>query len=137
MYFPDLDPGMLPERSFIMGILSTLRGEEMKELIKNARENRSLVNKVDNDELIWMSTDVRNDIFEILPHKSMTFLRVLLNYSHTWKSKFLVEARSQTQEKESKLKKVQRKSWITKKRGKKWWGGKEYELNTCFYLINI
>ena len=76
MYFPDLDPGKLPERSFIMGILSTLRGEEMKELIKNARENRSLVNKVDNDELVWMSTDVRNDIFEILPHKSMTFLRV-------------------------------------------------------------
>ena len=44
-YFPDLDQGKLPERFFIMGALWTLRGEEMKELIKNERENRSVVNK--------------------------------------------------------------------------------------------
>ena len=55
----------------------------MRELIKNARENRWLSNKVDNDEFVWMSSDVRNEIFEILPHKSMIFLRVYLNYSHT------------------------------------------------------
>ena len=63
MYFPDLNPGKLPERSFIMGILSTLRGEETKRLVKIYEKKGSLANKAYNDELVWMSTDIRNEIF--------------------------------------------------------------------------
>ena len=63
MYFPDLNPGKLPERSFIMEILSTLRGEETKRLVKMHEKKGSLANKAYNDELVWMSTDVRNEIF--------------------------------------------------------------------------
>ena len=33
-YFPDLDDSKLPERNFMIGILSTLREEEMRQLIK-------------------------------------------------------------------------------------------------------
>ena len=72
-YFPDLDPGKLPERFYIMGVLCTLRGEEMKELIKNVRENRSIANKTNNDQLVWMTTEIRDHIFDILPQKSTEF----------------------------------------------------------------
>ena len=57
-----------------MGILSTLRGEEMKGLIKNARENRSVANKADNDELVWMDKTAKDEIFEMLPQKSMVLI---------------------------------------------------------------
>ena len=32
MYIPVLNPGKLSERTFIMGILSTIRGEKMKKI---------------------------------------------------------------------------------------------------------
>ena len=57
-----------------MGILSTLRGEEIKGLIKNARENRSVANKADNDELVWMDKTAKDEIFEMLPQKSMVLI---------------------------------------------------------------
>ena len=71
--FPDLYPGNLPERFYIMRILCTLRGEEMKELIKNARENRSIVKKTNNDQLVWMATEIRDHFFDILPQKNTEF----------------------------------------------------------------
>ena len=61
-----------------MGILSTLRGEEMKGLIKNARENRSVANKADNNELVWMDKTAKDEIFEMLPQKSMVLIKNLL-----------------------------------------------------------
>ena len=68
-YFPDLDQDKLPERRFLMGILSTLRTEEMKRLISEARANRSITTQHDEDELIEMSLAVKTEIFKALPQK--------------------------------------------------------------------
>ena len=91
-YFPDLEPGKLPERFFIMGILSTLRTGEMKKLIKDARENRSISSRADEDQLVWMTTKVKDEIFDILPQKSIIYYFAYNDCSDSRKSELLDEA---------------------------------------------
>ena len=69
-YFPDYEANQLPERDFIIGVLSTQRISEMKELIKDARSHRSLANRKEEDEMIEMTYAAKNEIFDILPQKS-------------------------------------------------------------------
>ena len=49
---PDLEDGKLPERDFLMGILFTLKANEMKDLIQEAKDNRALTNNNDSDMMI-------------------------------------------------------------------------------------
>ena len=69
-YFPDYEANQLPERDFIIRVLSTQRTSEMKELIKEARSHRSLANRKEEDEMIEMAYAAKNEIFDILPQKS-------------------------------------------------------------------
>lgn len=69
-YFPDLDENKLPERNFMIGILSTLRNKEMRELIKESRKNRSVSNNPDQNELIEMTPLTRDEIMGVFPQKS-------------------------------------------------------------------
>ena len=75
-YFPDLDNDKLPERSFMFKILSTLRTQGLKQLLKEARECRSISNNDDQDQLVEMDTNVKVEIFRILPQKSNLFIQV-------------------------------------------------------------
>ena len=43
-YFPDYEADQISERNFIVGVLSTKRITDMKELIKEVRTHRSFVN---------------------------------------------------------------------------------------------
>ena len=61
-YFPDIDHGKLLERSFVMSILSTLKTEEMRELIKAARNNRSIASNPDEEEMIEMTDHAKEEI---------------------------------------------------------------------------
>ena len=69
-YFPDYEADQLPERNFIVGVLSTKRTTEMKELIKEARAHRSLVNIKEEDQMIEMTYAAKNEVFDILPQRS-------------------------------------------------------------------
>ena len=69
-YFPEFEDSKLPERDFMIGILSTLRGDKMRQLIKTARSKRSIVNTSDQSQLVEMSVDIKDDLFSILPQKS-------------------------------------------------------------------
>ena len=79
-YFPDYEPHQLPERFFIMGILSTLRRDEMRQLIYEARQNRSLANNDDEDQLIEMNSRIKDEIFSLVPlkSKSIEFLSTVI-----------------------------------------------------------
>ena len=76
-YFPNLAPNQLPERKFIIGILSTLRNNEMRKLIKNARKNRSLTNNPEKDQMIQMTSCIREEVMKILPQKSIVLVLCL------------------------------------------------------------
>ena len=56
-------------------ILSTLRKDELKQLIHEAREHRSIINNENQDELIEMDPLIRDEIFSILPQKSKFYLK--------------------------------------------------------------
>ena len=73
MYFPDLEESQQPERSFILSILSTLRLEELRTLIQEARSHRSIINNSDRNQLIEMQSDIKDTIFGVLPQKSNAF----------------------------------------------------------------
>ena len=51
-YFPNLEDNWLPDRDFMWTILSTLREDEVKKLVKDARKNRDVGNEEDKQELI-------------------------------------------------------------------------------------
>ena len=72
-YFPDMEDGTLPERDFLMGLLCTLKSDEMKELIKEARDNRALSNNSDADMMIEVTDNARDQLLGLLPNKSKCF----------------------------------------------------------------
>ena len=49
-YFPDLDGRKLPDKSFLIKILSTLRAQELKQLLKEAGEHRACSNNDEKDQ---------------------------------------------------------------------------------------
>ena len=51
-YFPDVQKDELPNRSFMWMILSTLKPDECKQLINEARVARSKKDEENNNELI-------------------------------------------------------------------------------------
>ena len=78
LYFPDIEDHQIPERRFLMGILWTKRKEEMRNLIKTARSNRSISNIPDENDLIQMTPGTKDEIMKLLPHKS----KMIIIYSH-------------------------------------------------------
>ena len=78
-YFPDQDDHQLPERSFMLGVWSTLKPGEMKNLIKNTWE-KCLNRKSDLDEnLIAITPAIKEEIWQLLPQKS--YFELLLQKS--------------------------------------------------------
>ena len=60
----------MPVRSFCLSILSTLRHEELKVLIQEARKHRSLTSETDDNNKIEMTPNIKDALFSILLQKS-------------------------------------------------------------------
>ena len=75
-YFPDYDEGQLPERAHLFGVLSVVRPDELKALIADSRKKRSLKEQNDEDDLIHVSSAIREEILNIPSRKckSLVFL---------------------------------------------------------------
>ena len=69
-YFPDYDPGQLPERFFLLGLLSTYKPVQMQELIDDERKQRALTNLKEDDDMIMMTLNFKSDMLNLLPQKS-------------------------------------------------------------------
>ena len=87
-YFPDLEVGKLPEIDFLMGILSSLRFDEMKELIKEARDNRALTCNNDTDLMVEVTKSAGDQLLSLLPTKSKYLFIGFNHNSLPWKSPF-------------------------------------------------
>ena len=71
IYCPDYDEGTLPGKEFIVGIISTLKPEETKTLVEEARKKRSVSNKEDKQELVNIEKSIRDEIFGVLTQKGI------------------------------------------------------------------
>ena len=57
-YFPNYEEGSLPERSFLWGILGTLKRDKWKALLKEARNRRGKKEVENKDELIEIDPQI-------------------------------------------------------------------------------
>ena len=71
IYCPDYDEGTLPGKEFIVGIISTLKPEETKTLVEEARRKRSVSNEEDKQELVNIEKSIRDEIFGVLAQKGI------------------------------------------------------------------
>ena len=132
-YFPDLDPPKLPERRFILGILWTLRKTEMRELIKTANFNRSIKTRKAEDDLVAMTLEVKEEIFRLLPKKSI----FIFNYnscSNSRESSISAQAGSEAAPHEGRAEEISCRSANFKAPGFRW-RGEGFWLNKIWTLM--
>ena len=67
-YFPDYTDNQIPERDFLFKILSTIRTDVIRSMIKQSRDARSVKNH--EDELIILKNDLMEEIKEITIQQS-------------------------------------------------------------------
>ena len=84
-YFPDYKPKQYPDRSFMYSILATLRFDQVKSMVENARKNRALENKRDEDELVYINKELLKEIESVLSQKRK-YCEVHDEYSYKRKS---------------------------------------------------
>ena len=63
-YFPTLEEGKLPDRSFLWGILGTLKREEWAKILKDARSKRGKKEAEDRRELIDIDPEILEKIMK-------------------------------------------------------------------------
>ena len=68
--FPDYRENVVPDRTYLFTILSTLKGDVQKQLIKNVHKNHVIGNEDDNKKFIEVRNDIKDKIFSILNKKS-------------------------------------------------------------------
>ena len=74
VYFPDFSEDKLPERDYLIAIISTLNPDATKSIIKEAREKRSTIENEDEGNLVVITMELKHLIREIAPQKSNLFL---------------------------------------------------------------
>ena len=82
-YFPELSEGELPDRSFLWGVLGTLRNEAWQELFQMAGKSRSSGVEEDNNEMIEIHPTMLDKLMKI-PNISKGSLKfedwIIFNY---------------------------------------------------------
>ena len=69
-YFPDYTDNQIPERDFLFKILSTIRTDVIRSMIKHSRDARSVKNHEDEDEFIILKDDLMEEIKEVTIQQS-------------------------------------------------------------------
>jgi hypothetical protein len=69
-YFPDYRNDQLPEKKYFWDVLSTIFPREVAEIVAEARGKRASQNDPDADELIKIDPGLKNDIMDVLNHRS-------------------------------------------------------------------
>ena len=69
-YFPDYADSKLPERDYLISIISTLDKDATKKLVKEARDSRSIMQSTSDGNLVMITKGLLKEIQEINPSKS-------------------------------------------------------------------
>ena len=63
---------------FLDGIILHFKSDEMKELIKEARDNKALSNNSDDDMIILVTDKAKDILLGLLSYKSKSFKEMLI-----------------------------------------------------------
>ena len=63
-YFPDFKPNQLPERRFLLDILSTVKRDYMKKVIMSSSQTRNRDENIQNNEVIEIKQDLLSEIMK-------------------------------------------------------------------------
>ena len=72
-YFPDYLDSQIPDRQFMYSIISTTYPNALKVLINDAKKKRSLVENNDDNEIIEMKPEIKEEILVVLSQRSKYF----------------------------------------------------------------
>ena len=72
IYFPDYKANQKPERKYMFQLLATLRYEEINRMLTNARKNRALQEEADNNEFVFVQSDMLKEIESVITQKCKT-----------------------------------------------------------------
>ena len=70
IYFPDYAEKQKPDRDYMYSILSTLRYDELKKVVVNARKKRAKENELIDDEFVFIEKNILSEIEGVLAQKS-------------------------------------------------------------------
>ena len=73
-YFPDYTQKQLPERDYLFAIVSTLKSEELEDLVLEAQKKRSIYEAPEMGDFVEISTTFKEEIDRVLSKKSKCFL---------------------------------------------------------------
>ena len=62
IYFPNYKPNEKPERSYLIAMISTINPEATKEIVANARELRSITVTNKQENLVKLTSEMRQTI---------------------------------------------------------------------------
>ena len=60
VYLPDYKDNQMPDRNYKFQILTTMRNEQVSNILMNARKNRALQEKVDDNELVFVNKEIES-----------------------------------------------------------------------------
>ena len=92
-YFPDLKETEKPERVYMWAVISTLRPDQTRKLIEDARKSRSQQKTYDENELVEVDPEIFKEIQSVLLQKSkQLFFKFTDNASaHKGRTPFLLK----------------------------------------------
>ena len=100
IYFPNYADMQLPERDYLIAVINTINPDTTKQIISKARENRSILIIDEPQNLVKITSEIRNEICSTNPHKSkkisivfrISYLTTLFYYfSNERDSKLFIE----------------------------------------------
>ena len=78
IYFPDLKSNELPEREFLISVISTINPEATKSIITEAREKRTIIQSEDEGNLVRVTPEFKEFFRTCSLHKSsLTVFRLI------------------------------------------------------------
>ena len=135
-YFIDLDGDKLPERDYLISIISTINPEATKSVVKEAREHRSVNDCDDTQNLVAITSELKESIRKIAPQKSKQTRLIRSNYwsnKRNFKPSSKMQSCSETPKKKSTriLNKSQHfKAWKT-------WRWRRWKRSWRFSFISL
>ena len=72
IYFPDYNDKQKPDRKYMFLLIATLRYDEVKMMLANARNNRALKEEADKDEFVFVERDMLKEIESVMAQKRKT-----------------------------------------------------------------
>ena len=80
MYFPNFKPSQFPEKEFMYGILSTLKPDEVRQLVAQSLKDRAPKSQDEKDDFVEVTKELYNSIQDLYFMKSKRVLKAYVNF---------------------------------------------------------